>query len=338
VECPGAPPTRLKVGDIAVVISDPDPVRARSAPPDGEIIDLLYSTYSLPVVGGPVCADNLLWWEVELRDQRRAWVAEGAQSGDGEIEYFIDLRIAATTTAVELPQLNGGPLDPGVYFLQITSPETAREGYQPLKHFLVVATANLALKMSMDSATIWATNVQTGEPIPNAPVYVYDDSFRVLAQGTTDADGLARLDVPRLRDLYQPRAVVLRSDSDFGMAVSTWTDGIDPWQFGQNYEFYPQRYRAYMYTDRPIYRPGQPVYFRGVVRLKDDVTYTPPDLQTVPVKIFNDQGEVIYEKDLPLSPFGTFSGQYDLGDDTSLGYQHRVELPSDHPYQTEAAT
>ncbi|PJF26710.1 MAG: hypothetical protein CUN53_06810 [Phototrophicales bacterium] len=39
--CFGAPPSRLQVGDLAVVVSDPDPVRARREPGDGENSTLL---------------------------------------------------------------------------------------------------------------------------------------------------------------------------------------------------------------------------------------------------------------------------------------------------------
>jgi uncharacterized protein YfaS (alpha-2-macroglobulin family) len=335
VSCPGAPPTRLKVGDMAIVTSDPDPVRARSAPPDGEIVDLLYRDYSLPIVGGPVCDNGILWWEVELRDETRAWVAEGI--GD---EYFIDLRIAAAATPVEVTSGMGeGALKPGIYFLTASSPETEREGYGLYKHFLVVSTANLVAKASIDTVTVWATDVQSGEPIPNAPVFVYDKEYRILATGTTDADGVAKMDVPAVDDLYVPRAVVLRTDDHFGLGMTSWTQGIDPWQFGQNYDFYPQRYRVYLYTDRPIYRPDQPVYFRGVIRLRDDVTYTPADMDTVPVKIYDDRGEIIYDKELPLTPFGTFSDQIDLAEDAPLGYYNiSVELPTTRRYQSEGGS
>lgn len=332
LSCPGSPPSRLKVGDRAVVITDPDPVRARAVPPDGEIIDLLYRNYSLTITGGPMCANDLLWWEVQLRDERTAWVAEGADD-----EYFLELRSPSATTPIA--PLEEGPLDPGVYMLRVSAPETLREGYNPLKHFMVVATANVIVKAAMDNVTIWATNVQTGEPISNAPVFVYDDAYRILANGTTNAEGIARLDTPPVSDLYVPRAVVLRSDTDFGIGLTTWTEGIDPWMFGVDYNFYPNKYRVYLYTDRPIYRPDQPVYFRGIVREVDDVIYSVPDMTTVPVRIYDDQGEIIYEQDLPLTPYGTFTGQIDLADDAPLGYYRiSVELPSERRYVSEGGS
>ena len=316
-ECPGALPSRLKVGDTAVVITDPDPVRARSAPPNGEVLALLYRTYRLPVVGGPACVDGVLWWEVRLRDDRQAWVAEGV--GD---EYFLDLLLRSDETPVTVPSEDGGPLPPGVYLLRVASPEVSRG--EPYSHFMLVSTANLTMKYMIDGVLIWATDAQTGQPIAGAPIQIYDSSYRPLASARTDANGLARVTIPRVDNLYQPVLAVLRTETDFGMGFSEWSNGIEPYQFGQSYDFYPETHRIYVYTDRPIYRPGQPVYFRGVVRARDDVTYTPPEFDAVPVSIYDANGDIVFEDMLPLSPFGTFSGQLTLGDDVPLGY-YRIE-------------
>lgn len=56
----------------------------------------------------------------------------------------------------------------------------------------------------------------------------------------------------------------------FAVGLSHWSTGIDPWDFGPNGQFYQQNLTAYLYTDRPIYRPGQVVYFKGVLRSEDN--------------------------------------------------------------------
>ncbi len=331
--CPGAPESKLKVGDIAVVISGPEAVRARASAPDGEVIDQLYKDYQLPIVGGPTCANNTVWWQVQLRDDRKAWVAEAIMT-DGAPEYLLGVRIAAQSTAVDVTTNGGKALKPGIYLLKASSPETAALGFQETGHFMVVATANLTMKFSIDKVLVWATDAQTGQPIANGSITIYDKDFQALKSGTTDQDGLVTLDMPRVSDLYQSVFAVLQGGDQFGLGFSNWSDGIEPYQFGQNYDFYPEQYRTYLYTDRPLYRPDQPVYFRGVVRQRNDVTYTPAGMTEIPVTIVDPNGEKVLDTTVPVTPYGTFSGQFDISSDAPLGYyQIQATIPNDNSDQ-----
>lgn len=331
VICEGAPASRLKVGDAAVVTADPEPLRARSAPVDGEIVDQLYRDYRVSVVGGPVCADEIVWWEVTLRDGSTAWVAEGLPE-----EYYLEVLAAGQSTAVDVTEGMGtDALAPGIYMLSVSAPEVLQEGMPARKHFMVVSTANLTVKSTINEVVIWATDVQTGEPIPNAPITLYERDRGQIASGVTDADGLLRLAIPASDNLdpYAGRVAVLQTAAHFGAGSPEWSQGVEPYQFGLPSDF-PSRYRLYMYTDRPVYRPGQPVYFRGVVRSRDDVTYTvPTEFDSVPVQIYDEQGEIVFDQDTPLTPFGTFSGQFEIAEDAGLGfYRINVELPRPSEY------
>jgi uncharacterized protein YfaS (alpha-2-macroglobulin family) len=202
--------------------------------------------------------------------------------------------------------------------------------WQQIRHFLIVGTANLTLKYSVNALTIWATDVQTGQPIPNAPIAVYERRQNVIASGTTDQSGVITLSVPRRENLYDSLVAVLNTDDYFGIGVTTWTEGLDGWSFGYETDYAPQPYTGYVYTDRPIYRPGQPVYFRGIVRERDDAVYFQPDVTESTVYIYDNNGEVIYRESLPLTPFGTFSGSFTLADDAGLGgYRIAVQLPNE---------
>ncbi|MBN1966910.1 MAG: Ig-like domain-containing protein, partial [Anaerolineae bacterium] len=328
VECPGAPESRLAVGATAIVITDPDPLRVRDSAPGGEIIGLLYRDYQLPVVGGPVCANGLYWWQIELRDGTLGWAAEGDNT-----EYYLDLFTpvleGATGEEAEVAAGSVGgeeALAPGVYLLRVSAPEVLAVGDEPERHLMVVATANVTLKFSNDTALAWVTDMQSGEPLAGVPVTIYDENYTEVASGTTDGDGLMTAAVPRLGSLYDYLYAVVNDADTFGFAVSDWTWGIAPYDFNQSSNFYPANMRVYLYTDRPIYRPGQPMYFRGVVRNQDDVTYTATDRSEIPILIQDDRGETVFEDTLPLTEYGTFSGQFEIGDDAGLGYYRLVAM------------
>src|ERR1051326_8124652 len=76
---------------------------------------------------------------------------------------------------------------------------------------------------------------------------------------------------------------------------------------------------SYIYTDRPVYRPEQHVYFKGILRTRTDSGYKIPAGKTVSVSVTDEQGEQVFEQDLPLSTRGTFSADFDLPEESEVG-------------------
>jgi hypothetical protein len=85
--CPGAPPQRMTVTQRGFVCTKSDPVLLRSAPnrSANRLTDLRPGTGFL-IIGGPSCANNWSWWQVELDSGVIGWIAEG---GDAVDPYFI---------------------------------------------------------------------------------------------------------------------------------------------------------------------------------------------------------------------------------------------------------
>lgn len=317
--CPAALPTRLFNGTRAIVVADPDPVRARSQPVDGDIVDLLYVDYALTIIGEPICAsDGLIWYPVQLRDDTAVWIAESV--GD---EYLIAPLDGSQTAPISVANEDGEGLDPGIYYLEIEAVNTS--GYNR-SHVMVVANANLMIKHTIDSMMVWATDVQSGLPIPNAEIIFYgdNDSFVEIARGVTDEDGILMVAVPDISADYQRRIAIMNTDTHFGFGYTEWSDGISPYQFGQSYNYSPSEYSIYLYSDRPVYRPGQPVYLRGIVREQDDIQFTPPDADSIFMTVSNGFGEAIYEDYVDINEYGTFSLQLDLADDVTLGFYSAI--------------
>ncbi|HEX2907412.1 MAG TPA: MG2 domain-containing protein, partial [Phototrophicaceae bacterium] len=223
-----------------------------------------------------------------------------------------------------------GPLLAGVYSLRLTAAKDGKVNNRD-HHFLMVMSANLTVKASLNRVWVWATDIKTGVPITAAPIFIYGLNQQVIASGHTDADGFMTVAVPPAYQslVSENRIAVLKTENHFGMGATNWADGIDPGWFEQQTAFGPDNYRIYTYTDRPVYRPGQPVYFRSIIRSKDDVTYQLPRLAAVPVQITDSKGNIVYSQEIPVTPFGTISGEFELETDAPLGYYFlRVALPS----------
>jgi len=236
------------------------------------------------------------------------------------------------TKRMPLSAADGSPLPPGYYFLGLKAPPACPECRYADTRTLVVANANLTLKTTESEALAWVTDINSGEPLAGVPVTVYDEQFIPIGSGVTDAQGVLYLsNLPKPEYPGQTRYAIAQSAEVFAHTSSDIGSGISSYDFGIWSDYYNRLEQtvAYVYTDRPIYRPGQPVYFKGILRVDDDLSYRlPPDAQ-VRVVVETYEGERIYEESLSVSPYGSFSGELMLDSQATLGtygiYAYRMD-------------
>src|SRR5690606_1438121 len=101
----------------------------------------------------------------------------------------------------------------------------------------------------------------------------------------------------------------------FGLTASDWADGLYPYEFNIDVDTDPSRYRVYIYTDRPVYRPGQPVHFKGIARSKRDNDYQVPEDRQIYVNVYNANYEIIDQFLLELNKYGTFESTFNIDAD-----------------------
>ncbi|HNT24855.1 MAG TPA: Ig-like domain-containing protein [Anaerolineales bacterium] len=235
---------------------------------------------------------------------------------------------------------DGGALSPGIYFLGIRTPEVPR--YSSLyndSRVLIVADANITLKTTTEEALMWVTGLEDGAPIAGVPLTLFDENLAPIGRGVTDEYGLLYIEdivfsSAQAEDFYTYHTIYVATGEEspaFGLAASNWDSDVSLYDYGIWNDYYGvnQNFVSYIYTERPIYRPGQPVYFKGVLRADDDLDYSLPDGKEVRVLIEGYEGAV-YEEKLPLSEFGTFDGVLLLDTAAALGaYNAYVYFPAD---------
>lgn len=209
-------------------------------------------------------------------------------------------------------------LESGLYVVRVSG-----GGSQSREHQLVVVSPyNLVLKTGAGEAYVWATDLETGQPVEGMELTIYDDSGMAIAAATTDSDGLATAPLD-ISDPWVPLTVVGLLGDDSAVVLRNWSDGISPWEFDVPVEVFSQPFRVFAFSDRRIYRPGQTVYYKGYVRADDDGVYSlPPTGLPVRLEVFDSQGRTVAQDQLMLSENGTFDGAILLSESASLGYYY----------------
>ena len=215
----------------------------------------------------------------------------------------------------ELKDLRGNPLKPGYYFIGVKGRPLDYKSNFYQGFLFIVATDNITLKTTSTEASAWVTDLESGKPQADVSVTFYDINSNKVGTATTDKNGIAYL-----KDVKNPSFARAEATDHTAFTAIDWGSGVWAGNFGLYENFYsnPSPLFGYVYSDRPVYRPGQEVFFKGIVRSNDDLQYSLPEEKKVFVTI-EQAGEKIFNEYMPLSELGSFDGTLKLADDASLG-------------------
>lgn len=226
---------------------------------------------------------------------------------------------------------DGKPLDTGFYFIGSKAQPFTYETNYYQGYVFIVATDNLTFKATPTEGLAWLTDLESGAPQKDVNVTFFDEKFKQIGKAVTDKDGLAYA-----KDIKAANYALAESDGHFAFTALYWGSDVSSYDFGiyQNYYSGMKNLYAYMYTDRPIYRPNQEVFFKGILRVNDDLHYSLPPQKQVHV-VVEQWGNKIFAEDVPVNEQGSFSGTVKLSQDVSLGYYtiyaYRSADPSEGP-------
>ncbi len=227
-------------------------------------------------------------------------------------------------------QYQDADLTPGVYFLQLSSDDLGSGDPNNYRRFFVIVSQNnVVMKNAPDQALVWATNLDDFSPISEAPVVIYSTEGTRLASGQTNDTGLFISDYERISEPYSAFFTLVGEpgQENFGFSSSDWNQNHNLYQMGINFNSLPPMIDAYIYTDRPIYRPGDTVNFRAVVFGLENGLPTDPEDKNVQITIYSDPGmsgvsTELFSEEMTLSDFGTVDGAVTLPENATPGYYH----------------
>lgn len=224
----------------------------------------------------------------------------------------------------------------GLIFLQLDTHLPEKWDRYP-KAFLQVTEIGISGKFSPENNLIWVTELKTGQPIPEVQVEIRDDSNKIRWQGKTDKQGKVRtpgwkpLGIKSESRWSNPRQWVFVSrGKDLAFFSSEWGTGIYPYRFGIEYDWNPQpeRIQGYIFTEKGIYRAGEEVHIKGIIRKREKGEWHLPSFREIECEILDPFQKSVFKKKIELDSYGSFDFDFKSEEGASLGhYQIRGEIP-----------
>ncbi|GAB4170866.1 MAG: hypothetical protein Fur0032_09950 [Terrimicrobiaceae bacterium] len=153
----------------------------------------------------------------------------------------------------------GGEVPEGAMLLEVTGRDSAGRlvGNRAIVLFGEVAVTR---KQSYEGSLFRVARLSDGLPVAGARVTLLDEAMKAGLSATTSDDGLVKFSKAEMADC---RAVLAVVD---GRPTLQPLDLADRFPGGYLQARQPASTRAFTFTDRPLYRPGQTVCFKGFVR------------------------------------------------------------------------
>lgn len=238
------------------------------------------------------------------------------------------------------------PASNGFVFLQLDDMEKRRDKSKRfLKTIVQITNLGITAKFSPDSTLVWVTHLNDATPVAGASVEILSDSSRITWRGRTDsagtvtAPGWGKLGIrnhvvssggdeeDEYSEVEQPMQwVLVKKDGDAAFSNSRWNKGIQPWEFGIEADWNPQpeNYEGTLFSDRGLYKAGETVEIKGIVRVRKDGGWHVPRNMPVRLQATNSRGEKFFSCSPKLSSFGSFSVSIPLKSSAPLGQYNMV--------------
>jgi uncharacterized protein YfaS (alpha-2-macroglobulin family) len=185
--------------------------------------------------------------------------------------------------------------------------------------YVVVTRHVLTLKKGAGGQVVaWAANLQGQSAGAGLTVTLYDKEGTALAATATDANGVAHFTVTN----GAPFMAIAQGNGETTVAGLNghWTsDGSYWWWEGGASASNDQT--IYLYTDRPIYRPNQTIYYQAFVRKRELTGYAQLAASTpISLTLRDARSNVVATQAATLDEFGALTGQFVIGDAPPLGW------------------
>jgi uncharacterized protein YfaS (alpha-2-macroglobulin family) len=270
---------------------------ARDIAPSSKI-RLVINTQNVPTVhlfAAPIDGEKWLETEFFRNNPRPSVVGEPVIAWDASIAQKGQVPNPNNADTYYSRQINLPPLKPGVYLIQASFGTTSAWAVVNVTHLAVIA------KRSPKHLLVWVTDALTGKIVPDAQIKLVTKDRTVVHRSVTGQDGVSMTAI-------QPgvEALIVSKGADMAGMPS---DSTNP----------NGRLIAHFQTDRPVYRPGQTVSYKAILRHTLDQAYSVVADRAVDIELRDPRENVIDHFSTKTNAMGSVIGTFDIPSEGMIG-------------------
>ncbi|MEL7491220.1 MAG: alpha-2-macroglobulin [Pseudomonadota bacterium] len=255
----------------------------------------------------------------------------GEDVGAPIFEGVIDIESARNEAATTVFPLGAAlkDLKPGAYFVRAKDVSPGADDYRTAQAWRWIMFTDMALTTysGANGVDIFARSINTARPLAGVELSLIAINNDVLATVKTNAEGRARFDGPAVNGDYplNPRMIMAYGPQEDFTTIDLQRAPLDLSDRNVGGRTPSAALDAYVYFDRGVYRPGEPVRLSGLLRNAAGVAAEDRPL-TVTIKRPN--GTQAFERRLESLAVGGFSLDYAIPTAAPRGVW-RVEVAAD---------
>lgn len=241
-----------------------------------------------------------------------------------------------TSTQIELQwdelmkHVEGGAPKFTAFFLDVRGIplEGLTDERKPIAQAIIQLTdLGLAWKVTNKETRIFAYSLQSGQPLSGVNIDFFGEDAQSLTSVATNKNGLAT--VPRTENARHLRASL--GVDQFATTFDNALPTAGLWRFPVRYTWNPSTdpfRRMFLFSDRSLYRPGEVVNLKGILRTQDgnDIVAA-KDLPAARLVVTDPADKEIQQLPLTISDRGSFDYSFTVPEEGATGiYNIRVEF------------
>jgi alpha-2-macroglobulin len=246
-----------------------------------------------------------------------------------EKDFVIENDIDRTKTlTLQWDELLPKDLGTTALFLDITGlpdSENSQQGRRNAQAIIQLTDIGLAWKLTPSEALIYAFSCDTGMPLPGVKLQFYGEDASILNTAVTDASGIATLArTETIRNLHAS----LGGDC-YLTAFDTSINTVGLWHFPIRYSWNKSATstrRAFLFTDRSLYRPGETVRLKGIIRTRAGNLIEAAKDSPARIVITDPADLEIHSSPVTISAAGSFDFSYTLPLDKTGTHAIKLEF------------